>query len=192
MTQEAPPDAITAELKRSQAIELRISGANYREIARVLGIGVATAHLYVTKGLEELRDANIDKTEEYKKIELTRLDSIQAALWSNRKDPNTARAIIKCMERRHRLLGLDAPLKWEGVVTPGSGGQTEVDLDKLSLDDLRQLEGILARGSSVALDPAGPIAVVSPPIASIPAETNGASANGNGNGTGPSSNGHHP
>ena len=50
-------------------------------------------------------------------MELERCDSMMAGLWEkiNKGDPYAVIAAIKVMERRSRLLGLDAPTKQEFI-----------------------------------------------------------------------------
>lgn len=152
--QEAHPDVAAREVAREQALALRIGGATYRAIARAMGISPSTAHDYVTEGLNEVEQRNDEATEEVRRLELQRLDAIFLKLWPKppqgsstipKLDPRTADTLLRVMERRAKLLGLDAPTKWEGS-GPGGGplplAAAALDLSKLSLPQLRQLESI--------------------------------------------------
>lgn len=136
--QEASPETVGMEVKRGQALELRIGGANYREIARTLGISVGSAHDYVTKGLEELRNANAESTDRVRSMEVARLDGMLLKLWPKRDQPRVADTILRISERRARLLGLDMgkgpedapPPPPAGGVTllPGAGATVQIVL----------------------------------------------------------------
>lgn len=105
--QEASPETVAAEANREKALELRISGATYREIAKELGVSVGSAHAYVTDGLEELRNANAESTEKVRQMEIARLDAILVKLWPKREKPRVADTILRVSKRRSELLGLD-------------------------------------------------------------------------------------
>lgn len=108
MSQAALPQEVERQVNIGKALDLRIGGANYRQIANVLKVSLGTAHAYVNEGLEQLRDANADAFEELRLIEVARLDSMLVSLWSKRGNPRTADTILRISERRARLLGLDA------------------------------------------------------------------------------------
>lgn len=107
MPQEAAPAEVAAEVKKGQALDLRIAGANYREIARTLRISVSTAHEYVTSGLEELQNDNAERVEVLRKIEKTRLEGVLVKLWPKRDNPRVADTIIRLSESIRRLEGVD-------------------------------------------------------------------------------------
>lgn len=84
---------------------------------------------------------------------------------------NDVSALLRVMQRRAKLLGLDAPEKIEASGPGGKPlGSQELDLSRLSLDELRQLNALL--------ESARPQPDDSQP------STNGSNGNG--------SNGHHP
>lgn len=151
--QAASPGAVDAEKTRADALELRAGGANYRQIATMLKIAVATAYKYVNEGYEELRLFNDEQKAEVKRLELYRLDAMLLKLWSKRDQPRHADTILRIMERRAKLLGLDEPIRWEGSGPNGGPlpiGTGDLDLSKLSLEELRALEQIVAHASVVA------------------------------------------
>lgn len=108
MSQAALPQEVERQVNIGKALELRIAGANYRQIANALKVGVGTAYAYVNEGLEELRDANAETIGYLRRVEAARLDSMLVSLWSRRDNPRTADTILRICERRARLLGLDA------------------------------------------------------------------------------------
>lgn len=107
MTDNTSAEEIQRQVLIGQALDLKIGGANFREIARTLKIGVATAHKYVSEALEDIRDENEDRIDVLRRIEVARLDAMLLKLWKERDKPRTADTIIRLLERKHRLQGLD-------------------------------------------------------------------------------------
>lgn len=107
MEQQASPAEVAAEVKKGQALDLRIAGANYREIARTLKISVSTAHEYVTEGLLAMRDERVEQLAVLRKIEKARLEGVLVKLWPKRDNPRVADSIVRISERISKLEGLD-------------------------------------------------------------------------------------
>ncbi len=173
-SQEARPDVAEAAVRSVQALELRIAGGSYRQIAKTLDVSVSVAHHYVVEALRETREVAIERAEELKIVELARLDSWTLKLTSGRTlTPRVVDTLLRISERRARLLGLDAPVKRE-FSGPGGGpiqiapASTRWDLTKLSNEQLDELErmAILARAEPVAIQ-----AISSPDTEEHPDET---------------------
>ncbi len=96
---------------KRRALDLRVGGATYEQIAEALGCSVRTAWRYVQIALDESAAITKEAAEKVRRIEVRRLDGQLLALWPNRADPQTAQAILKVSQRRSAILGLDAPLK---------------------------------------------------------------------------------
>lgn len=129
--------------RAAKSLELRINGYSYRQIARALSISERTAYLDVQEELAAL-DALVSKrAERLRDLELARLDKILRSLWDPIKagDAKAAMAAIKALERRARLLGLDAPTKVAPTDPEGAKPyQPElVDPRSLSVDTLRAI-----------------------------------------------------
>lgn len=170
--QKAHPIDSARELKKEQALALRIARSSYRQIARALGVSVSTAHELVTEALEEVREVNRQSATELKNLEVALLDEMTLKLWPKaapgstvapKLDPRTADTILRISERRAKLLGLDAPIKgeWSG---PGGGPiplvAAALDPSKLSTEDLIALEKMYSRAGAL---PAGaPVPTPSP------------------------------
>ena len=104
----------TAERKR-QAVALRIAGATFEQIGERLGISKQAAHGLVVKALEATNKQTAETAEQLRAIELQRLDALQAALWADamRGDEQKVDRVLRVMQRRAALLGLDAPARQE-------------------------------------------------------------------------------
>lgn len=96
-----------------QALELRKRGLSYRAIGTKLNISHEQARQDVERELRRLADTRQDKAEELRELELERLDTLQEGLEAMAAvgNPSAVASMLRVMERRARLLGLDAPLK---------------------------------------------------------------------------------
>jgi hypothetical protein len=106
---------VTAERRRA-AVQLRISGKSWQEIADLLGYSSkGAACTDVRRALESAVKKLSIPLEAHRQLELDRLDAMQNALWADVLDGDT-KAIdtsLKLMDRRAKLLGLDAPQRHE-------------------------------------------------------------------------------
>jgi len=91
-------------------MELKLAGKSYRTIARKLDFrGPSGAHKAVSAYLRKTLTAPSD---ELRRIELERLDRLQVIAWKRvtvSADLKAISTVLKIMERRAKLLGLDAP-----------------------------------------------------------------------------------
>src|SRR5690606_26993481 len=78
MTRKATtaPRSLAALQRQQRAIELRRAGRSYREIARQVGIGVASAHRLITAAIADVRATVQDDAVEMRALELSRLDGL--------------------------------------------------------------------------------------------------------------------
>lgn len=96
-----------------QALELRRLGLGYREIATQLEIGRTQAHRLVTAALAESREQVAEAVHTIRAEEVSRLDGMMRGLWPDARKGHLGAIdrVLKIMERRAKLLGLDAPAK---------------------------------------------------------------------------------
>lgn len=128
-------------VRRVQALQLRISGASYRAIGKVLKVDVSVAWSDVQVELAALRDEAKKLGEEVLELELRRLDACVEGLSKRIKkgEPAAVQASMRVAERRAKLLDLDAPDKKE---LTGAGGAplyrdlTDEQLRKQILEEL--------------------------------------------------------
>jgi IS30 family transposase len=92
-----------------KAFELRKQGWSYREIAKELG----TSHQTIAKDLKKIFDAYLEQSLEMRAYEVSleqaRLDDMWQSVYADFRTGNMKAAdqLIKIMERRAKLLGLD-------------------------------------------------------------------------------------
>ena len=130
--------------RKLRALDLRRAGLSYRQIGEELNVSYNTAHRDVRQALEALLEVEHDKADEVRRIELQRLDELWRGLWPDATDgdPAAVRAALSLMERRAKVLGLDAPAK-----TEHSGNVSFIELASM-LDD----QGVLDQQTSTDLE----------------------------------------
>jgi len=101
--------------RQLEALELRKRGFAFREIGRRLNISHVQASRDVNAELGRLAELCKDSAEELRQLELERLDMLMLGLEPMARvgKPDAVNAYLKVMERRSKLLGLDAPAKQE-------------------------------------------------------------------------------
>ncbi|WP_157556254.1 helix-turn-helix domain-containing protein [Nocardia acidivorans] len=100
------PVSIDKRKRMAQALQLRETGANYRQIAQALDISTSTAHAYVDEAMKELTR---EPAESLLALELSRLDAMLLGIWkkASRGDLQSIDRALKIMERRTKYTGLD-------------------------------------------------------------------------------------
>jgi hypothetical protein len=96
-----------ASFRRARAVELALTGMPYDEIAAAVGYANrGTAWRTVQRAL---RDRTFKAVDEYREMELSRLDALQSACWEQALtgELRAVEAVLKVMHQRSRLLGLD-------------------------------------------------------------------------------------
>lgn len=100
--------------KTLKALELRKRGLNYTQIGEKLGCARSTACRYVLSELENLADKCREEAVHVRDLELQRLDELYLIAYRAISDGNDLAGIDRClriMERRAKLLGIDAAAK---------------------------------------------------------------------------------
>lgn len=101
-----------------RAAALRATGASFRHIGEVLSIDPTWARTLVLRALEAsaYEAADLMRTQEGQ-----RLDRLQQAIWGQALagDTRAVTAVLRIMERRAKLFGLDAPIQVEMEPPPG-------------------------------------------------------------------------
>jgi hypothetical protein len=147
--ERATPAKIVAVERQRQALELRLAGLTFEAIAQRIGYSNrSSAADAVTAALRATVQVPADDLRE---LECERLDSLLNAMWPKAVGGSHL-AVDRClaiMERRSRLLGLDAPLRVRQEVI------TAADIDRA----IRQMnEQADALGAAQAAIDGGPVA----------------------------------
>lgn len=134
--QKAKPSTVVTTEAEEKALELRRAGASYRQIAKTLGVSLAMAHKYVKRGMSRLIERCRDEAEQVLLLELDRLDQMLMGLWpaASKGNPQSVEKVLKIMERRAAMLGIDKPTKvapttpdGDGQYTPGNMSDEELN-----------------------------------------------------------------
>lgn len=113
------------------AFELRKAGKTLRQIAEILGMSHEQARIDIQGVMTNLIEESKADAREILALELARLDDMQFGIWADarRGDKKAVDIVLRIMERRARLLGLDN----NKVVNLNIG---PADLEAMSDDEL--------------------------------------------------------
>jgi hypothetical protein len=139
MPQENSGRKVKSHQQMIMALELRASGASFRQIGEALSVSKPRAFRIVRKALDELVEHCTDTAERVRHLELHRLDRYRLALDSRKSDPRAVDTLIRISERVAKLHGLDAPQRIEQTGLNGGPIQTQEqppDYSKFSHDEL--------------------------------------------------------
>jgi hypothetical protein len=97
-------------------MEMRVRGLSFKTIGRELGISDVAAYKHVKRSLEELAEREKHHAEEHRRLDLLRIDKALSGIIPKAEsgDPKAVTAMCRLLERRARLLGLDAPTRHAG------------------------------------------------------------------------------
>jgi transposase len=105
----------STEQRRAAAAKLRADGLSLAAIAEQLGVVVSTAAMYCNSYYSALAEEGKDASKAARELDLARLDRAILGLHQRIADGDTqaVQALVKVLDRRAKLLGLDAPSKQE-------------------------------------------------------------------------------
>lgn len=129
------------DAQTQRAVELRLRGLGYRAIGALMSIDYARVARLVNVAMDETRARTIEDVDRLRELEGHRMDALIDALWDGRADPQVAGSIVRASERRAKLFGLDAPMKFEQRVEVAPA----LHLENLTLEELEQYERLLAK-----------------------------------------------
>lgn len=120
------------EIRRKKVWANLLAGLNYREIAEALDCSIGTVCNDVKEKLEELKEETIRDVEEWRTLEIARIDRIINGIWKRVVDGDLAAVdrFLKLAERKAKLLGLDQE---------SLNLKVDLDVSKLSDDQLQSL-----------------------------------------------------
>jgi len=125
-----PLEPESAEIE-SQAVQLRSLGHTYDEIAQQLGLATrGSAWKVVQRALTRIPAESV---EEMRLLEGARLDAMTAAIWPTAVtgDEKAIALMLRIMERRAKLFGLDAPVRMQTLVDVPYSGDVDQEVQRL-------------------------------------------------------------
>lgn len=113
MARKTPRRDARSAVRRKTAMQLRVEGLTLAAIGAKLGITKQSAHELIARELAEAAAARKDLAEHQLEAELAAIDFVIAGMAPKvaKGDAKAATAYLRAMERRAKLLGLDAPTK---------------------------------------------------------------------------------
>jgi acyl carrier protein phosphodiesterase len=123
--------------RAARAFALRKAGLSYRDIGIELGVNHVTVYKDVQASIKQFLDEAREHHTQIMAIEAARLDDLQRVMWEQAAmgDRRAIETVLKIMERRAKLLGLDTPVATKQVnvtLTPD-------ELATMSDDELRRM-----------------------------------------------------
>lgn len=141
LRQQNDADRLIVAERERKAVAARRQGFTYAEIAAVLGYADASgARRAVMRALDRFAVEDRSAVGELRALELARLDEMQSALWSQatQGDLRAVDTVLKIIDRRVRLLGLDVPVQHEEITID------QIDRDIAALrEQFPELEGVV-------------------------------------------------
>lgn len=126
--------------RQIEALNLRRAGLTYREIAERVGYSSDAVACRAVQGL--LKRTSAESVEELRATENDRLDRLQIAVWADAMLGNerAVLSVLRILERRAKLNGLDAPVRQE--LTGANGGA--IRTEDVGLTDAERMEKLAA------------------------------------------------
>ena len=134
--------------RKLRALELRKAGVPFQAIADQLGYRSSSGAFNAVKAA--LKATLREPADELRELEVARLDAMLLPLWRRVQsgDEKAVDRVLRIMERRARLLGLDAPRRQE--LSGPDGAPIEFDLSALSDEELTQLQSLQTKIDAAA------------------------------------------
>jgi hypothetical protein len=117
-----------------RAFELRKAGKTLRQIGEMLGYSHEMARKDIQGVITSLQQDSKDVAQELMILELARLDDMQFGVWpeARKGDRKSIETVLKIMERRAKILGLDIQRTVNVTLTKS-------ELERMSDDDINEL-----------------------------------------------------
>jgi hypothetical protein len=129
MVEKAPtPERID---KEREIVELRTEGYVWREIAEQVGMSTAGVYKAYNRAMTRVIAPSI---EEHRELELDRLDILQRTYWQPAVNGNLRAAdyVLRVIDKRAKLLGLDAPMKVQAEVVTYDGSDLDREVERVA------------------------------------------------------------
>ena len=149
--------AMAAEERRSQALQLKVAGATYAQVADQTGVSLAQSYKDIKKRLGEVRKGDRETVEQEWVLQMTRLERLLLRWWPLATGGDDIKAelgtnqCLKIMGQMNRIGGLepDKPLiQFQTNVQVNGSGATFADLlREANGGDVVEIEGALTNGN---------------------------------------------
>lgn len=132
--------------RESEIVELRTEGFVWREIAQRVNMSTAGVAKAYDRALTRIIAPSLER---HRVTELDRLDILQRVYWQPAINGNLRAAdfVLRVIEKRAKLLGLDAPIKIQTEVVTYDGTDLDAEVERFA----RLIEaGTLRESSDIA------------------------------------------
>lgn len=116
--------------REQEVVKLRRGGLTWDLIGERVGLSPSGAHKAYQNALRRAVQEDVDAI---RQVEGERLDTAQAAIWRNvlEGDNQAVNTLIRIMERRAKLLGLDQPIRIQQEVITYDGDSIRSELERI-------------------------------------------------------------
>lgn len=144
---------VKAAERARKALDLKIAGATYQRIGDTLGMSRSGAAKAVERAMRDLREEVREAAAELREIESARLDRMLLGIWQKARSGDLAAIdrVLRIMERRARLYGLDGPIGLDHT-TKGEALGSKVDVSKLTTEALQEILAASEAGGDADAD----------------------------------------
>lgn len=124
-----PPKAEVID-REQEVVKLRRGGLTWDLIGERVGLSISGAHKAYERALAR---AVAEDVEAIRQLETERLDLAQSAIWGKvlQGDNPSIQSLIRIMERRAKLLGLDQPTRIQAEVISYDANSIEAELARI-------------------------------------------------------------
>ena len=138
--QKTSPLVLRQQLKAQQALDMRLEGKEYSEIALALGYANASGPYNAIQSL--MRRYAFESLAELRGVEGARLDKMMAAVWASActGDLDAIDTVLKIQQRRARLFGLDKPVRIDVDTEPRQTAILKIGDQPPRIIDLKDLD----------------------------------------------------
>lgn len=123
--------AVETHEREMRALDYRRKGHTYEEISRYMGLGgPGVAYRIIQRAMSK---AIVENADEVRAVELDRLDGFLTRLQEKieRGDTKAIDTALRIMDRRAKMLGLDAPTKVQAEVTTHDADSIDGEVARL-------------------------------------------------------------
>lgn len=154
MAERVPGAKADKSAKMEKVWELRLAGATFRQIGKEMGFSHVYALRLYKEGLELRYERIREMADKYVAHQVDQFDKIILAHWSRRGDPVHAATIMRAMDSKAKLLGLNAAVAIEHKVEHSHESEQEraTRLMKDAADEIANMtpEQVAAEAAALA------------------------------------------
>lgn len=134
-------DPLVKAEEQRRIVNLFLAGARPDEIARTMKLSVETVYRERRAMLEQIAPLRDKAADELREVELQRLDRLQRAHWTAAIEGNVgaSKIVLACIDRRSKMLGLDAPVKVDARIRSELDASIEQLIEELGAEGLVKL-----------------------------------------------------